>query len=53
VTKIVRLTVKTAEGRRALERMLGWPEGSMDNPGLPVNLAKYDSPLKYLRKVKG
>jgi hypothetical protein len=52
--RIVRLTHKTEEGRRALERLLGWPEGSMDNPALPVSLANRDvGPLKYLRKAKG
>jgi len=54
MTKVVRLTVKTEEGRRALERLFGWPEGSMDNPALPVNLANRDAGLlKYLRKIKG
>jgi len=54
MTKVVRLTVKTEEGRRALERLFGWPEGAMDNPGPLVHLANRDAgPLKYLRKVKG
>lgn len=30
--KIETLTVRTPEGRRALERFFGWPEGWLDDP---------------------